>query len=101
MVVHYLKLLLVCDKMPKDMFYVMYALRDRYSMDQVSLQNRDKGNRYVYAKKRAKNFSIFKIDKADEMRRRKFARARELSQGLKLQQNPGRNSSTRDRNPRA
>ena len=59
MVAHYLQLLLVCDKMPKDMFYVMYALRDRYSMDQVPLQNRDvkhsveyKGNRYVYAKKR-------------------------------------------------
>ena len=38
MVAHYLQLLLVCDKMPKDMFYVMYALRDRYSMDQVPLQ---------------------------------------------------------------
>ena len=28
------------DKMPEDMFYGMYALRDRYSMDQVPLQNR-------------------------------------------------------------
>ena len=28
------------DSMPKDMFYGMYALRDRYSMDQVPLQNR-------------------------------------------------------------
>ena len=48
------------DKMPKDMFYGMYALRDRYSMDQVPLQNRGakhtveyKGKRYVYAKHRS------------------------------------------------
>ena len=41
---HYLQLLLVGfagnDKMPKDMFYGMYALKDRYSMNQVPLQNR-------------------------------------------------------------
>ena len=51
------------DKMPKDMFYGMYALRDRYSMDQVPLQNRGakhtveyKGKRYVYAKKKKTDF---------------------------------------------
>ena len=45
----------------------------------------------------SENFSKFKIDKTDKMRRRKFFkngghRAREQSQGYKLQ---------RDRNPRA
>ena len=40
------------DKMPKDMFYGMYALRDRYSMDQVPLQNRGAKHTVEYKGKR-------------------------------------------------
>ena len=51
------------DKMPKDLFYGMYVLKNRYSMDQVRLQNLGakhtveyKGKRYVYAKKKKTDF---------------------------------------------
>ena len=50
------------SQIPDDMYYGMYALRDRYSMDQVPLQNRGATHTVEYKGKKSVHKKKLKID---------------------------------------